>query len=130
MLSLRKKQANPTRGAYASVKYVVKSLPVVALPEVEGDLREAMLHYASWRLDGAKHILRKYDETVGWIEWNPEAFPKKYGRVRRAILKRSYYVIYFLIQPERTVVLAVLDGRREPSEIKSLLSGRKSRTAR
>ena len=69
---------------------------MVALPEVEGELRAAIAHYSSWRSDGEKHVLRKYDETISWIEWNPEAFSKKYGRVRRAILKHSYYIVYFL----------------------------------
>ena len=108
----------------------MRSLPVVALPEVEGDLRAAIVHYSSWRPDGEEHILRMYDETVRWIEWNPEAFPKKYGPVRRAILKHSYYIVYFLIEAERSLVLAVLDGRRDPKEIRSLFGGRKGRTSR
>jgi plasmid stabilization system protein ParE len=107
----------------------VKSLPVFALPEVESDLRAAMAHYASWRSDGAEHIREKYDETIGWIAWNPEAFPKKYGSVRRAILKRAYYIVYFVMERDRSLVLAVLDGRRRPSEIRSLVAER-SRTRR
>ena len=73
-----------------------------ALPEVEGDLRAAMAHYSSWRVDGADHIRQKYDETISWIAWNSEAFPKKYGSVRRAILKRSYYIVYFVTELERS----------------------------
>lgn len=102
----------------------MKSLPVAALPEVEGDLRAAIAHYSTWRPDGKAHILQRYDETIGWIGWNPEAFPKKHGAVRRAILKRSYYIIYFLIEADRSLVVAVLDGRRDPSEIRSLIAGR------
>jgi plasmid stabilization system protein ParE len=108
----------------------VKSLPVVALPEVEEDLRAAIAHYSSWRSDGAAHVLQSYDETVSWIEWNPEAFPKKHGIVRRAILKHSYYIVYFIIEENRSVVLAVLDGRRSPSEIRPLLTRRRGRTSR
>ncbi|HUG10293.1 MAG TPA: hypothetical protein VMM36_04730 [Opitutaceae bacterium] len=104
----------------------MKSRPVVALPEVEGDLRAAISHYSSWRSDGEAHVLQMYDETISWIEWNPEAFPRKHGLIRRAILKRSYYIAYFLPEADRSVVLAVLDGRREPSEIRSLLRGRRT----
>ncbi|MES2696035.1 MAG: hypothetical protein V4773_21355 [Verrucomicrobiota bacterium] len=103
----------------------MKSLPVFALPEVEGDLRVAMAHYGSWRSDGVEHILRKYEETVSWITWNPEAFPRKFGAVRRAILKQSYYIVYFLMEADRTVIVAVLDGRREPGDIRSLLRKRR-----
>ena len=59
----------------------MKSLPVFALPEVEADLRAAIFHYSSWRSDGADHVRGKYEETVSWIAWNPEAFPKKYGSI-------------------------------------------------
>jgi plasmid stabilization system protein ParE len=103
----------------------MRSKPVVALPEVEGDLRQAMTHYASWQTEGATRLIEKYDETVGWIAWNPDAFPSKHGAIQRAILKRSYYIVYFLQEPDRTVVLAVLDGRRAPDEIRRLVNRRK-----
>jgi plasmid stabilization system protein ParE len=108
----------------------MRSLPVWALPEVEGDLRAAIDHYSSWRSDGAEHVRQKYEETISWIAWNPEAFPKKHGAVRRAILKQSYYIVYFLVETDRTVILAVLDGRRDPQEIRGMISRRKSRTSR
>ena len=108
----------------------MRSFPVFALPEVEDDLCDAMAHYSSWHSDGEDHVRQMYDETVGWIAWNPEGFPKKHGMVRRAILKRSYYVVYFLIEADRSLVIAVLDGRREPIEIRMILEGRKGRTLR
>jgi plasmid stabilization system protein ParE len=106
----------------------MRSLPVLALPEVEGDLRSAISHYSSWRSDGTEHVRQKYAETISWIGWNPEAFPKKHGPVRRAIMKQSYYIVYFVVESDRTVILAVLDGRREPREIRGMLSGRKAQS--
>lgn len=102
----------------------MKSRPVVALPEGMADLRAAMDHYASWRNDGARELLEKYDDTIGSIAENPDAFPRKYGPVRRAILKRSYYLVYFLAERDRSVVLAVLDGRRNPTEVRSIIGRR------
>ncbi len=67
----------------------MNSKPVVALPAVIDDLRAAITHYSTWRTDGAEHILQKYDETIRWIAWNPDAFPKKFGSVQRAFLKQS-----------------------------------------
>lgn len=52
----------------------MKSLPVWALSEVEGDLRAAIAHYSSWRSDGAEHVSQKYNETIGWIGWIPRRF--------------------------------------------------------
>jgi hypothetical protein len=104
----------------------VKSKPVVALQEVESDLRAAIAHYEGWRSDGKAHVLGLYDETIKWIDWNPDLFPRKLGRIQRAILKRSYYVVYFIQEPSRSVVLAVLDGRRRPTEIREILSERRA----
>ncbi|MCB1126910.1 MAG: hypothetical protein KDM81_10465 [Verrucomicrobiae bacterium] len=67
----------------------MNSKPVFALGEVATDLESAIAHYESWRSDGRSHLLRLYDETISWIEWNPDGFPRKFGRVQRAILKRS-----------------------------------------
>ena len=103
----------------------MNSKPVFALDEVEADLKSAIAHYEGWRLDGKAHVLALYDETIRWIEWNPDLFPKKFGRFQRAILKRSYYIVYFIQEPERSLVVAVLDGRRKPSEIRTIVKRRK-----
>ncbi len=103
----------------------MKSKPVVALPEVEFDLHGAIAHYETWRADGRTHILQKYDETISWISWNPELFPKKYGEVQCAILKQSYYIVYFIQELEQSLILAVVDGRRKPSTIQGLVGRRR-----
>lgn len=99
----------------------MNSKPVEALPEVEQDLENAIAHYLTWRSDGRAHVLDKYDETVGWIEWNPDLFPCKIGPVQRAIIKRTYFAVYFIQEDARTLVLAVLDGRDQPERRQKLL---------
>lgn len=103
----------------------MKSKPVYALECVAEDLRAAAAHYASWRSDGAAHILDKYEETVSWIAWNPDLFPHAVGAIQRAILKHSYYLIYFIQEEDRTVVLAVLDGRMNPLSVRKLVKRRR-----
>ena len=102
----------------------MKSKPVFALPEVEFDLDAAVQHYNSWMAGGGAHILAKYDETVSWIEWNPDLFPKKNGEVQCVILKKSYYIVYFIQEQDRTLIIAVLDGRRKPARIRKLIKTR------
>ena len=105
----------------------MNSKPVSALEEVETDLKVAIGHYLSWRSDGKEHVLSLYDDTVSWIAWNPDLFPRKFGRIQRAILKRSFYIVYFLQEKERSLVLAVLDGRRKPAEIRGILRQRRKK---
>ena len=103
----------------------MKSKPVEALPEVAADLLAAVQHYQSWRSDGGEHLLQKYEETVSWIAWNPDLFPHKFGSVQRVVLKQSYYIVYFLQETARSVILAVLDGRDDPKKQTRLIRQRR-----
>lgn len=103
----------------------MNSKRVDALVDVVADLKAATAHYQSWRTDGAVHILGKYEETVSWIAWNPDAFPRRFGRIQRVVLKQSYYVVYFIQEKERSLVLGVLDGRRSPTELRRIVTGRR-----
>ena len=103
----------------------MNSKPVFALEDVALDLKSAIQHYSTWRPDAETHVLALYDETVRWIEWNPDLFPRKIGPIQRAILKRSYFIVYFVQEKERTLILAVLDGRRRPAVIRGIVRSRK-----
>ena len=103
----------------------MNSKPVETLPEVANDLWQGEAHYSAWRSDGGEYFHQIFLETVGWIAWNPDAFPRKYGQVQRAILKHSFYIVYFIQEADRSLVLAVLDGRRAPEEIRGIVEQRK-----
>ena len=102
----------------------MKSKPVFALDVVAEDLKAAISHYATWRSDSESHVLGKYNETVSWVAWNPDLFPRVFRSVQRAIIKQSYYLMYFVQESERTLVLAVLDGRMNPTFIRKLVKQR------
>jgi hypothetical protein len=69
--------------------------------------------------------MERFLESVAWIEWNPEMFPRKYRLFRRAIIRKSYFGIYYVIEANVTTVVAVLDLRRDPRTVRRLLIGRK-----
>ena len=99
----------------------MKSQPVEFLDVVEHDLNHAQDFYDSWLTGGAEKFLRRFREAVTWIEWNPEQFPKKHRHFRRAIVRRTYFGIYFAIEPDVSTVVAVLDMRLDPRVVRSLL---------
>ena len=102
----------------------MKSRPVEFLESVEGDLRHAYAYYDSWLTGGSDSFRERVMDTVTWISWNPEMFPKKYRFFRRAIVRRSYFGIYFVIEPEVATVVALLDMRQNPHMIRRLLTDR------
>ena len=99
----------------------MRSQPVEALDSVGRDLDEARDFYRSWLSDGAQIFEELFAETVRWIEWNPELFPKVYKSFRRAVIRRSYFAIFYAIEPEVTTIVAVIDLRRNPESIRKLL---------
>jgi hypothetical protein len=103
----------------------VKTQPVEALEVVESDLAFAMNYYASWRFNGASYFKGQFDETVKWIEWNPELFSKRYRLFRRAVIRNTYFGIFYVIEPGVTTIVAVLDMRQRPKLLRSLVVGRK-----
>ena len=53
------------------------------------------------------------------IAEHPEWFPKVRGEVRRAVvLGRFRYVIHFLVEKDRIVILSVFHTSREPEQLK------------
>lgn len=92
---------------------------------MEHDLRYAREFYESWKWQGAEDFMQRFRESVAWIEWNPEMFSRRYRHFRRAIIRRSYFGIYYVIEPEVTTVVAVLDMRRDPRTIRKILRVRK-----
>jgi hypothetical protein len=102
----------------------VRNRPVEFLEFVEDDLHYARAYYDSWKSDGAEWFQQRFRQTISWIKWDPELFPRKYRRFRRAIIRRTYFGVFFAIEPDVTTVVAMLDLRRDPKAIRRLLRDR------
>ena len=55
------------------------------------------------------------EDVLGTIESSPLRFPVARADIRRAVLRRFPYVVYFVVLPELISVIAVLHGRRDPT---------------
>lgn len=102
----------------------MKSQSVGILESVEPDLRQAREFHASWQASGADVFMEKFEEAASWIRENAELFPKKYRHFRRAPMRKSYYAVYYVIEPGVTVIVAVLDMRQNPKIIRATLGRR------
>ncbi|MEH1918192.1 type II toxin-antitoxin system RelE/ParE family toxin [Nostoc sp.] len=54
------------------------------------------------------------DETVNLICQMPESYAVTYRDVRRAIVRRFPYAVYYRIVSSRVIVTAIFHGRRDP----------------
>ncbi|HSK80073.1 MAG TPA: type II toxin-antitoxin system RelE/ParE family toxin [Thermoanaerobaculia bacterium] len=89
-------------------------LPVTVRPLAERDLREAQLWYEEKRPGLGAEFRSCIDECLRTIARSPLLFPVTHRNVRRAGVKRFPYLVYFVLQPERVLIIACFHTRRDP----------------
>ena len=87
---------------------------VVFRPQAEDDVLEIRQWYEARREGLGAEFGLAVDALVGRVVANPLAFQRAHGEIRRAVLARFPYVIYFRVVDEEIVVLA-LHGRQQQS---------------
>jgi plasmid stabilization system protein ParE len=103
----------------------VKSQPVVALEVVSADVQAAYDYFETRLPDAGERFLTHYFAITDRIVENPETFPLKFDDCRRALVPKSNLAVYYFIERERTVIVAVLDARRNPRLMRRLIRGRR-----
>jgi len=89
---------------------------LIVRPEAERDLRDAYSWYESHSAGLGEEFLRSIDATFALIQRHPEAFPFIHRQVRRALIRRFPYGVFYVADPERTAILSVLHMRQDPAE--------------
>ncbi len=82
--------------------------------EAKADIREARRWYAVRAAGLGAEYTRAVRAMLAAVERNPRQFPIARGEVRRALLLRFPYALYFSPETERIVVIGCLHGRRDP----------------
>jgi toxin ParE1/3/4 len=84
-------------------------------PEAEQDVREAYDWYEDQAEGLGEEFLRSLDATFALIQRHPMASAVIHRQVRRALTRRFPYGVFYVTEDERTVILAVLHMRQDPS---------------
>jgi plasmid stabilization system protein ParE len=87
---------------------------LVFRPEVQEELNEAYSWYESQKPGLGDEFLDCLDETVNLICQMPESYAVTYRDIRRAIVRRFPYAVYYRIVSSRVIVTAIFHGRRDP----------------
>jgi toxin ParE1/3/4 len=94
------------------------------LPDVEEDA----IHGYSWyevKLPGlGGEFLRVFYACASEIPRNPLLYPKVHGELRRRLLKRFPYAIYFTIKEDRVTVIGLFHCARDPRTVRRRLKDR------
>ncbi|MGO9933485.1 MAG: type II toxin-antitoxin system RelE/ParE family toxin [Steroidobacteraceae bacterium] len=90
-------------------------------PEAEQDLSEAARWYEEQRLGLGQEFLDEALSAFTAIAERPLASSAVYGSLRRALLHRFPFGVFFLVDGDEAVVIGVLHGSRHPRRWKSRL---------
>ena len=84
-------------------------------PEAESELTEARDWYRERGLGLGDEFLRAVDSCLVTIQQSPASHPVVYRDIRRALLRRFPYGIFYLFEGNAVTVLACFHAKRNPT---------------
>jgi len=94
-------------------------MTVLFHPEAEGEFRDAILWYERQRKGLGSEFVLCIDEAVERIRRAPETYPKVYKAIRRTVVRRFPFALFFEIVSLEIRVMAVFHSKRNPSRWRS-----------
>jgi plasmid stabilization system protein ParE len=91
------------------------SLPLVLHQSVFDDIDEAYHYYESQRPGLGDDFIATVEQVYSRISATPLMHQKIFQDVRRAVVRRFPYVVYYRPHPDRVEVIAVYHTRRDPA---------------
>lgn len=86
---------------------------LVVRPLAEQDLLEAQEWYDGQRPGLGSEFRTAIDDLLQRVAGHPRAYPVVYRGLRRAVVRRFPYLVYFAVGPQTITVVACLHGRRD-----------------
>ncbi len=78
------------------------------------EIDEAFEWYRERSVTAAADFLEVVDQALSEIALDPERFPVVHGRLRRVVLQRFPYAVYYKVFPRTISVVGVIHGHRHP----------------
>jgi len=92
-------------------------LPLVFRRIAQLELEESVARYEEKRMGLGREFRNEIERHLRRIAKHPQQFGQFRGQVRRVVLQRFPYSIYFLPEVGRVIVLAVFHVRRAPRQL-------------
>lgn len=95
----------------------VEVTPILFESEAIADLLHAYDWYEDRRAGLGTRFRTALDEAIARVAENPGRFPTIYRDLRRILLYRFPYAVYYRVYPSHVAVVAVFHGKRSPSTL-------------
>jgi toxin ParE1/3/4 len=89
---------------------------VVVRPEAAREIQEAFDWYEGRSEGLGLEFLRAADACLSGVRRNPSAFQPVHEQVRRALLRKFPYALFYLLSEDTIVVVACFHVRRSPAD--------------
>ena len=89
---------------------------LVVRPDAETDVADAALWYEAQSQGLGSDFLRAVDACLSDVARAPQRFPVVHRNMRRALLRRFPYGLFFVEGEDAVEVLACLHARRDPHQ--------------
>ena len=87
--------------------------------DADAELAEARQWYAHQREDLDLEFMDSVTEALTRVVRNPHVYPIVYRNLRRAVVRRFPFAIFFDIREDEIQVIAVYHSRRDPEDWQS-----------
>jgi plasmid stabilization system protein ParE len=91
--------------------------------EAEADVLDAFAWYRERGLELGEEFLRALDSCVATIQRLPESHPVVYRDIRRALMNRFPYGVFYVREGDAITVLACFHAKRNPMTWKERARG-------
>jgi plasmid stabilization system protein ParE len=89
---------------------------VIVRPEAAREIQEAFDWYEERSEGLGLEFLRAADACLSVVRRNPEAFPVVHEQVRRALLRRFPYTLFYAVREGTISVIACFHIKRSPAD--------------
>lgn len=83
-------------------------------PEADAELTEARQWYSHQRKDLDLEFMQCIDDALSRVVKNPYFFPIVYQNLRRAVVRRFPFALFYEVASDDVQVIAVFHSRRDP----------------
>ena len=90
------------------------SIDVCVRPEARADIEQAAAWYERQKPQLGEAVLDEVLDTFDRIAEDPQLYPVVHRQTRRAVIHRFPFGVFYRIEDDAIVVLAVIHGSRDP----------------
>ena len=88
---------------------------LIIRPEARADLLETFNWYQEQRHGLGFDFKLCVDEVISKIRKHPLIYRKVYKNIRRSVTKRFPFGVFYIVEDQTIIVLAVIHAKRDPS---------------